>query len=371
MPRLTVDLTDIAFERLKKKRKDDKLEDKPWGEYIAHLIRDVHLTSSDQEMVGKATSSLLSVWLGNIGDNLPRIKSPEAKTVFDLERELVPDVVDKKKLWSEIPSIVIGAGPSIRKFNHLSTLSESRFPGFVLVSDKMLAPTLEAGVTPNRFKMVVLSLDAHPSLVPAFYQHEIVKKWGTRLRCVLSSTVSKNTAQAVEDAGIPFYWFNPQYDSVFGLCPTESLTRLIMLQTVSPTHPNGAASFSVLGNTGSGLIMFATAFLHSSPVALIGMDMGYYEETPPSETAYWHSFKDIDPNLHKDQFKLLWCPEWGGKELKLDLVFWGYRETLLNAVKLLPPWFSLVNCTGGGSIFGDGIRCVVLEEWLRENGWLG
>ena len=48
--------------------------------------------------------------------------------------------------------IVIGAGPSLYKFNHLEILAKSDYKGTLLITDKMLVPCLKGGITPDRFK---------------------------------------------------------------------------------------------------------------------------------------------------------------------------------------------------------------------------
>jgi len=78
-------------------------------------------------------------WIDNFGINLPDIwKLPSAKNII------------QKKIKND-SAIVIGRGPSLKKFNHLKLLANSKYDGNIVCTDGALKSVLESGVTPDKF----------------------------------------------------------------------------------------------------------------------------------------------------------------------------------------------------------------------------
>ena len=96
---------------------------------LENIMAQIHLENSYEQ------------WVKNFGLNLDKIwKESSAKN-------LVPN---QSKITNN-SAVVIGAGPSLHKHEHLKLLAKSNFKGSIICTDRMLIPTLKAGITPKKF----------------------------------------------------------------------------------------------------------------------------------------------------------------------------------------------------------------------------
>ena len=100
-------------------------------------------------------------WVNNFAINLDRI----------WEESSAKELPESKPNSS---AIVIGRGPSIRKFQHLELLRDSDYNGSIVCCDGALIDTLKAGVTPEKFpNFYVVTIDPVP-LIKKCYDDKIV-----------------------------------------------------------------------------------------------------------------------------------------------------------------------------------------------------
>lgn len=266
----------------------------------------------------------------------------------------IKDLVDTEK---NKVCIVVGAGPSIYRRNHLDQMKESNFKGVIIATDKMLIPLLKKQITPS----YVLSLDAHPQLVPAFYKHPLVRHNADKVKAIIGTFVSPNLPKLLQSLGVDTYWF------------TASADRKLVLLTISERNPNGLIGLRSCGNTGTAAWVFSWAILKCNPQALIGFDFGYPEGVNLEETPYYSGAltlpdKSVSSLIASPVYQTIYHPVFKTKS-KIDPVFLTYRTHFLNALKNdLPPRVKVYNCTENGTLFGKGMTCIPFKKFLDKVG---
>lgn len=343
-------INETLYKKLRKKKVENGFKEKSWREWLAFLVRDVRLVDRVADQIMKNTGKTLrALWMRNFGDNLPLIK----KNCLTL-RDLATDNPDGS-------AIVVGAGPSIWNHNHLELLAKSGYDGCIIACDKMLVPLLKHEIIPE----VVVSVDGHPTLVAKFYDHPLVRKYGSKIKVVLHGTVAKNVPEACKRAKMPIHWFLGISDA----CTENSTTVAMLWMTASKRNPTGIVSMTSGGNTGTASWVLAWHVLKKNPVALVGFDFGYPEGTPLTETPYYSTFMDLDPDptiaalkaqQYYEQFyhpvfktKVLMCP-----------VFKAYRQYFYELLDMTPPQLTTVNCTEGGSLYHRRLKYMKFKDFL-------
>lgn len=264
----------------------------------------------------------------------------------------IKDLVDAEK---DRPAIVVGAGPSIYRNKHLDQLKNSNFKGVIIATDKMLEPLLKKDIIPN----YCLSLDAHPTLVPAFYRHSLVKKNADKIKVITGTFVSPNLTKLLKKLKIDTYWFSASAD------------RKLVLMTASERNPNALIGIRSCGNTGAASFTFSWAILKCNPTCIIGFDFGYPEGVNLEETPYYSGAlvladKTVSALTASPVYQTIYHPVWRTRA-KIDPVFSTYRTQFLGALKNdLPPDIKLYNCTCGGTLFGEGMECISFKEFLEK-----
>lgn len=113
------------------------------------------------------------------------------------------------------------------------------------------------------------------------------------------------------------------------------------------------------------------ALLRHSPVCLIGLDLGYPEDTPLSKTHYYSSLMQAmggNVDAVKGAYREVVNPS--GERAYADLVFWHYREAFLEMAKEVNPKFETWNCTGSGTLFDPNDQLVkwkTFKEFLEAH----
>ena len=216
--------------------------------------------------------------------------------------------------------IIIGAGPSVFSKNHLELLSKSNYNGTLLITDKMLKPCLDAGITPQRF--------------------------------------SRYFVFTIEDLEIiaNFFIETPHSNKIKVIC-SERTKKTVMDKILSNNYNISIDSWEYLKVTPNvGLMAFCFAWreLKIDEICMIGMDTG----TPKM---------NIPMNEDSEAFALFYK-----KILNPDLNEWTYlnpsaqlwRECFLDYLELTKD-IEVCNCTEGGSLFGNGIKSMRFEDWLH------
>jgi len=365
---------------------------KGWAEWFKYLARDVTLTPSLHEQVQLGTAqNLLDVWMLNYADNLPYIrggkdvtvtipKDYEQTTIADLittppltegEAEYktadVPEVVQENvhvKYPPEGSAIVVGRGPSLFMNKHCEMLAKSDYSGLVICADGGLIPLLDAGVVPD----FVVTVDGAP-VIKKWFEHPLVQKFGPEMGWISSVTVNHEVFQTVRKAGMNIFWFNPIFDD---WRQNESWTKLQVLMSTTDKYIRGVPRMSAGGNAGACAWIAALTLFHRSPIALIGIDFGYPKGTPLEQTQYYSSvlkIADNDVAKIKDAYKEFYHPVFK-TDAYCDFIFYHYRQAFLDLQQTTPFWYHLfggtVNCTQGGTLFGQGITNLKFEEFLEK-----
>lgn len=358
MKTLILKLDDATYQRLQK-LKDEKYPEKDWSEYLAYLAKDVQLTELMGDKISRTTrENLLEMWVTNFGNNLQHVR--KGRTIA----ELVPKDADNPKGLG--PAVIIGAGPSIWKNKHLEMLAKTESPEkiAVIASDRMVCPTLKAGVTPDKFpQWFSVGVDGSP-IISKWYDDPILGKYAEKVKiCIITST-HPDVLKVLKKHKVDPIWYNPIYDD---WRDNESYTRLQRIMTKSKRTPKGIPSMGCLGNAGSAAWVLSQSLLRRNSLALIGINFGYDEDTPLESTNYFSGFLQAAHGnyaLVKSLYQTVYNPYFKCNAI-VDPVFEHYRQAMLDSVKQTPPFVETYNATEGGSLFGSGVHCIRFEDWLK------
>jgi len=310
----------------------------------------------------------------NARKNAARIRG--GKTIAELR---IPELIENSS------ALVIAAGPSIHRYDTAGIIKRSQFNGTIIVTDSAMSWCLRNGIIPN----LVVTLDPHPHRIarwfgmrdltegsiladdyfarqdmdPEFRRDqlgfnnellELVNAHGPSMRIAISSSVAESVADRVVDARMDAYWWNPMYDDYED---PESLTRKIHSMNNLPCVNAG-------GNVGTACWVFAHAVLQKTHVGIVGMDFGYYSDTPYSSTQYYKEIVDlVGPDRLDDVFVRIFNPHLH-REFYTDPAYLAYRDAFL---EMISEASRVYNCTGGGILFGPGINWISLGDFLSRD----
>ena len=348
------DLPVVTWQKMVRLREQDGFGLRTWGDWLAYVFSGKTINETSGDAINEATRvSMFDLWARNFGLNLPDIL--DGDTITDLVPEN-PEIVPKG------PSVTVGAGPSIWKHEHLDLLKEAiddgRFKGIVCATDRMLIPCLERKIVP----FITAGVDGS-YIIKKFYDHPLVEKYSSQIKAVINATTEHGVIEHCKKVGIHIYWFHPMFDD-----PTrnnESLTRLQKAMATNERHPNGVPAMGCGGNAGTATWTLAHALLRRSPNALVGFDMGYPEGSNLEHTPYFSALQVVarPSELISGFYKEVYHPVFKTKAI-YDDVFKSYRASLRHAVLRTPPWCETINCTEGGTLWGERIKCMKFKTWL-------
>ncbi|MBN1870841.1 MAG: motility associated factor glycosyltransferase family protein [Candidatus Omnitrophica bacterium] len=282
--------------------------------------------------------------------------------------------------------IVISAGPSLRKKNSIQRIFDSDYQGSIIAIDAAYIACLKAGLIPD----YVVTMDPNPTrMVRWFGDHdfekntgnddyytrqdldvdfrrnsqeqnrrhiELVNQHGPLSKAIIATSAPRNVVTRIKEARLDMYWWNPLMDD-----PTRqgSLTRRLY-------EMNGLPCINTGGNVGTTAWIFANSVLKLPRVAIVGMDLGYYMDTPIEMTqTYYELIHHLGGRENiKGCFKEYEFPLDQQKYYTDPTYFW-YRKNLLEMLERAPG--KTVNCTEGGTLFGPHIECVRLDRFLEES----
>ena len=270
-------------------------------------------------------------WMQNFKANLPAMWQD-------------PDISEMPKVAKQRSAIVIGGGPSLRKFNHLEVLARAKYDGTVFCCDRMFKEALAKGVKVD----YVVNLDSSPITVP-FIDH--VHAPDTAL--ILTSMAHPDIRKAWQGKA---YWF---CDDLASCNHNFSIAEGLAIIAGKTWTSSGA-------NVGSACINLAW-FTEHQPVALVGMDLSYDVDEPLESTPYWgghvRDFGGVE-NARKAYMK--GHNPFFGNDFWIDWIFEIYRNETLNRIRHFK--MNVVNCSGQGSLFGEGIKYMNFAIFLKQFG---
>lgn len=262
-------------------------------------------------------------------------------------------------------AIVIGAGPSIKKYNHLELLAQSNYEGSIICTDRFLKPALMNGITPDKFpKFYVLSIDT-ANMIKNFYDDKIIKTYGNKINGVFSTVIDPQTVETARNAGIKIHWLHPLIDYEKG---KKSVNQILGLMVRAKHHHNGLPGIQTGGNVGTSSWFFAWQILKCKVVCLIGINHSWDEDDSwESITAHCNLPKNFNKNspLFKKMFPKIYNPEFDCTCI-LDPIFQFYSNALKEFILRSPSSVKTINATEGGCIFGKRITCMKFSNFLKK-----
>lgn len=276
------------------------------------------------------------------------------------------------------PVLIVSAGPSLYREKMLPRLY-GKFKGLIVATDGAYVQCLRAGIIPD----YVLTLDPHPTRMvrwfgdPQLAEHlngddyfsrqdldtkfredaeatnaqniSLVDHYAGLTKFVVSTTAPQAVVSRL--AGKSLFWFVPLVDD-----PEKGALTAQMVEAT------GLPAMNTGGTVGTAAWVFVHSVLRSPKIAVIGMDMGYYMDTPFNETQSWNMLKDKE---NVAEFYPHHTGPWG--ESYTDPTYWWYRLNFLDLVEAAGT--SVVNCSEHGLLCDYEDRLVKpmkLEEWLAS-----
>jgi hypothetical protein len=337
-----------------------------------------------QGHLGQALSSMMSdltaqrigqMSLDNAEKNLPFIK--EGESILSLR---------ETELMAGNSALVIAAGPSIHRYDTARMIKESGFDGTIITTESAMTWCLKNGIKPD----LVVTVDPHsdrivrwfgdPNLTEEalaaddyFERQEmdpdlardqvafnekalsLINQHGPEMRIAVSSSASDAVVDRIRDTGMQAVWWNPYHDD-YDL--PDSITRKIYQSNRLPCLNAG-------GNVGTASWVIAHAVLEKKKIGLLGIDFGYYGDTTYRETQYYNELRDIfGEEKLSDIFVHMHNP-FVDREFFTDPTYLWYREAFIEmAIQAREDGVTTYNCTGGGTLFGDGIEFVTFDDFV-------
>jgi hypothetical protein len=283
-------------------------------------------------------------------------------------------------------ALVIASGPSMHRFDMARTIKESGFKGVIVAAESAMAWCLRNSILPD----LVVTLDPHahrivrwfgdPRLTeedlarddyfarqdmdPNFRQNqlrfnsdlvELLNQHGPKLRIAVSSSASPKVVGRILESGMSAYWWNPMYDDYD---QENSLTKKIHALNKLPCVNAG-------GNVGSACWVFAHTVLKKRHVGLVGMDFGYYLDTPYVQTQYYKEILALVGPDRLDEVYIRITNPYLGQDFYTDPAYLWYRDSFLEMAERAH--CETINCTGGGILFGPGITWMDLSKFLAKD----
>jgi hypothetical protein len=330
-------------------------------------LNDFGITTNDsiqvllEESMKRIHHESYDQWINNFALNLDKIwVEPSA-------RELISFTNNESVKKEKSSAIVIGRGPSIKKFGHLELLKESNYEGSIICCDGALIDTLKAGVTPDKFPNFYVATIDPISSVKKYYDDEIVDKYGSQIKGAFTIISHPSVVNRARQAGIKIHWFHSLFDYNEG---KKSFNHISALIVRAKNHLKGLPAIQTGGNVGTSSWFIAWKILKCSDVALIGLNHGW-EEDDPLDLIMRHGLKHLPVKVEKNNpafkklFPKIFNPEIG-RYCILDPIFQFYSTAFKEFILRSPSWLTTINATEGGSLFGERIKWMAFNEFLKN-----
>ena len=156
-------------------------------------------------------------------------------------------------------------------------------------------------------------------------------------------------------AGFDFFWWAPLVDDPND---KDSLTRKIYEKTKLPCFNTG-------GNVGTAAWVFTRTILNVENIGIVGMDLGYFKDTPVTETQTYYELQNITDT--DDQLNELFVEVKNPHNKITYYTHPTYYWYKLNILQLLRSSNSkLFNCSGSGTLFGNGVEFIPLSSFVEK-----
>jgi hypothetical protein len=280
-------------------------------------------------------------------------------------------------------ALIVAAGPSLKRQDAARGIKQHGFDGAIVATDSAMLYCLRHDIVPD----LVVTLDPHGERIVRWFgnphlseEHlakddyfarqdmdtsfadqlrandeilNLLDRYGKRMRIALSTSAAPQVVQRAVDTGMDIYWWNPMYDDPDA---PGSLTQQLHAMNKLPSVNAG-------GNVGAACWMMAHAVLDKAHIGIVGMDFGYYADTPYRNTQYYKELVELFGEARLDEaFVRIFNPhlqQW----YYTDPAYLWYRNCFLEMAA--DAACATYNCTEGGILFGEPIRFVSLREFLR------
>jgi len=312
---------------------------------LENIMKKVHLENSYEDWVRNFSLNLNNIWKESSG------------------RDLTPTNSQFEK--GKQSAIVIGAGPSVSKHNHLEILANSDYKGMIICTDRSLVPALKAGITPEKFpKYFVVTIDT-AKIIRKYYEDPIIRKYGSKINGIFTTVIHPLTIEAARNKGIKIHWIHALFDYNEG---KKSFNQMSSLMVRVKKHHEGLPAIQTGGNVGTSCWFIAWQILKCNVVTLIGINHSWDENDPwESILSHCNAPKRMNKNssLFKQLFPKVHNPEFNCNCI-LDPIFQYYSNALKEFILRSPPSVKTINATEGGCIFGERVICKKFSEFLLE-----
>lgn len=310
-----------------------------------------------------------------------------------LIRHARANLSDIKKSIKQLPAlnaekqksaIVISSGPSVHRQKSIPRIKKAGYQGTIIVADGAYLVCLKEGLVPD----FVLTLDPHPKRMVRFfgdkdleknfenddylqrqdldvefrrinaqenqYHIQLVNQHAQFTKAVVASTTPRNVVERLKEAKFDIYWWNPLVDDPH---PANSLTRQLYEMNRLPCLNTG-------GTVGTAEWLFASTLLKIPCIGLVGMDFGYYSDTPKENTqTYFELVEHLNGRMNLDDCFMEFEFPLTRQKFYTDPTYFWYRRNFFDLAKKVSA--KTYNCTEGGTLVGDGIECLRLEEFFK------
>lgn len=337
---------------------------------------DIAISSSFSDLTDQITSIGLEWHADVIIRNSISNKSYIKKSIKDVPRP---------KNIKSLSAIVISAGPSLYKNRILERIKDCGYQGTVIAIDGSYVRCIKAGIVAD----YTLTLDPHPTRLVRWFGDpnleenlegddyfsrqdldiafrnnsilenkrniDLVNTYGKGAKLIICSSAPCNVVNRINEVGFDPYWWAPLVDDPI---KSESITRRIVQETGLPAMNTG-------GTVGTAAWVFALSVLNIPRIAVVGMDLGYYKsDTSYFQTQTYHSLKErVGQENLEDYFPEFVYPP-TGEIFYTDPTYYWYRKNLLDLLSASKS--TLYNCTGGGTLYGSGVKCLEIEDFCSE-----
>lgn len=356
-------ISEITFNKLLQEKNNSDYKNLSWDEWFQYLVKTKTQTiipNMFEKTIRKFYERDFDEWVTNFAGNINHIWAEKSAKELEL-------FFNDNSTAEEKSAIVIGRGPSIKKHKHLELLANSNYKGSIICTDGALINVLNAGVTPEIFpKFYVVTADPYKEQLQV-YDNKIIDEFGAKIKGFFSTLTNPIAVERARRAGIQIHWYHPLFDYNEGKKSFNQISAL-MVRTIK--HIDGLPAIQTGGNVGTSSWFVAWQILKCKTIGLIGINHGWEEDDPLDMIlSHGHNsnlqqvernslkFKKLFPTIYNPDFKT---------NCILDPLFQYYRNALLEFISRSPVLITTINCTEGGSIFGDRIISITFKNFLTN-----
>ena len=363
IPEFSID--DNVFQKLQKLKNSMGYNSNDWNSFFRHLLSTNSSASKSNNGLENIMESYFyenyyEMWVHNFALNIQNIWNENSAKDLTTDQNSVTE--------NHYSAIVIGRGPSIKEKNHLEILSRSNFTGAIICTDGELIEALKAGITPDKFSnFYVVTIDG-AEIIKTLYDDPIVDEFGDRIKGIFTTVTHPKTLERARQARIKIHWLHALFDYSDG---KKSFNQISALITRSKNHVKGLPAIQTGGNVGTACWFIGWKILKCNQIALLGINHGWTENDPwelimSHGNSKNHVDIELDDPIFQKLFPTVYNPDFDCTCI-LDPVFQYYSNALKEFIARSPKSVTTINATEGGSIFGERIECITLNEFLKKN----